>query len=164
MAINWNHYQPPVPLPAIARRVKRAQRINNITIPIITKDKKATMTTICSELVVGFFCADLDWAGGNLTTMSWLVDFNGRGGGRCRGCFEGCVIRRGDWLIGIHAFPSTLSSRPLDLARSTSSFRDCKVDNRFYIAIQSYLAVDQFRCLENVLSCFSSGLGMLLGC
>ena len=40
------------------------------------------MTTICSELVVGFLYTDLDLAGGNLTTMSWLVDFNGRGGGR----------------------------------------------------------------------------------
>jgi len=101
MAINWNHYQPPVPLPpvplnTIARRGNKAQRIKNNTIPITTKDKKATMTTICSELVVGFSYTDLDWAGGNLTTMSWLVDFNGRGGGRCRRCSEGCVIRRGD--------------------------------------------------------------------
>jgi hypothetical protein len=122
------------------------------------------MSTICSELVVGFLYTEFDSGGGNLTTMSWLVGLNDRGGRSCPGCFEGRVIRRGDWLIGTHAFPSALSSRPIDLARSTSSFRDCKVDNQIYIEIRSYLAVDQFRCLENVPSCFSSGLGMLLGC
>ena len=71
MAIRWDHYQPPVPLPAVARREKKAERIKITTIPITTKDKKATMSTICSVPVVGFLGTDFDLPGGRLTTMSW---------------------------------------------------------------------------------------------